>query len=280
MSDDLLALFSELGDTDYNRTQTIRGYVNYLGNKWESLEHILPMLPYRKKYIEVFGGSGAVLTARQPSKIEIFNDRNSGITCFFMSVIEDCEKLISTIKNMPHSRELFYKSQKYIDVQDQFLRGAYWYYHIQSSFSGRGDSFGRVTNDGTLPGTKINQGLKLLKQLQNRWCKTPVQVENLDWRQCFKDFDCYDSVWYLDPPYVNANFYKDKMTIADHKEMCSRIMELKGFVALSGFNESAKIYDDYKWDDKIKWEQFNRVKTGAIENNSRDYRYEYLWIKK
>jgi len=57
-------------------------------------------------------------------------------------------------------------------------------------------------------------------------------------------------------------------------------LELKGFVALSGFNESAKIYDDYKWDDKIKWEQFNRVKTGAIENNSRDYRYEYLWIKK
>jgi DNA adenine methylase len=290
MSEDLMALFQALDDSDENiREGYVRSPLNYTGSKFESLNRLLPLIPYEDKWCDVFGGSGAVTLARKTSKFEVFNDRCSGVTAFFRALVDHLDELLDLIKLMPHAREMFTHFRHTIDdEQDTVKRAAKWYYMIQASFNGRGTSFGRITksNNGQI-WRKIQGNLDLFPMIHDRF--RSVQIENLDWRDMFKDFDTHKTVWYLDPPYVDSNMYKHAMTKDDHIEMCHRVFQLEGWVGLSGFDNCKPIYDKFDWDECYSWPVKNiskgmafkegNNKTGMESITERDYRTEYLWIK-
>jgi DNA adenine methylase len=76
-------------------------------DKKRSLDKLLPLLPYSKVYIEPFGGSGTVLLARRPCKIEVFNDRNSGVIDFYRCIKDAdlLERLVDRLDLVRCSRE-------------------------------------------------------------------------------------------------------------------------------------------------------------------------------
>lgn len=109
LMDDLLEIVESSEEKDFDRSQIIRAPFGYLGNKLPDLEHILPKMPRRDKYIEVFGGSGAILLNKSPSKMEVFNDASSGVTAFFRCFKDDnlYQKLKERVDFTLRSREEF-----------------------------------------------------------------------------------------------------------------------------------------------------------------------------
>jgi DNA adenine methylase len=239
--------------------------------------------------VEVFGGSGAVLLSKAPSKLEVFNDRFAGSVALYRAIQNDdtLRELKEKIELMPHSREFFAWCRDTWEKEEGIAdRAARWYYLVQASFAGRCEFFGRVVkNHNNIP-NKIRQAIPMFPQIHERL--RGVQIENLDWRQCFKDFDAPNALFYLDPPYYGSDVYGTGFTRKDHIEMCQRIFDQEGAVVLSGYENP--VYDSFPWDSiHLNDAVDNRVTTMAYDDHNnmagregtteRGVRKEYLWIK-
>lgn len=271
----LLEMFDEFDDD--SKRESRRAPLNYTGTKRETLDEILTLLPYSNMWVDVFGGSGIVTIARKPSKLDIFNDRHAGIIAFYRAIQTRLDELLERIKLMPHGREFFEWCIKTLNQDtDDVVRGAKWYYLVQSSFAGRAQYWGRVTNGKNTIVTKIQKNLELFPTIHRRFQN--VQIENLDWQVIFKDYAKPDAIIYCDPPYIDSNIYAHRMSRNDHKKLCDRIFDCDSFVALSGFDNT--LYNDYPWDGKHAFQLQNKVSTVAVSTKDRlKTRVECLWIK-
>jgi len=288
---DMLAMLMGLENSGAVREDYVRAPFGYPGAKDRSLKEILPHLPYRVGYCEPFGGTGAVLLARHESKLEVFNDRYAGVVAFYRCVRDPAKihQLVDRLQLILHSREEFiWCRETWENCEDDVERAARWYYMTAVSFGQQGRHFGRSVRTLSQIGPKLVRNLELFAGVHNRMkC---VQVENLDWRHCLKDFDCEDMVWYMDPTYYeySKGMYMHEMTKADHKEMLERIQYLRGFVALSGYDN--ELYNSYPWDEKYEWRVHNSALglaftdtnnlAGKERELTRGYSTEVLWIKK
>ena len=275
-------------DLESRDKDVLRAPFAYPGGKSKSVKHILPQLPYTKAYIEVFGGSGAVLLARQKSKLEVYNDRYSGVVAFYRCLADDdkwadlrdrCEMTI-------HSREEFvfckatWDQNHLTDVE----RAYRWYYMVCYSFGSLARNWGRSTKPGTCFAGKMRERLIEFMPLHTRLKK--VQIENLDWRRCLSDYNFPDATYYLDPPYleVSQGIYKTGgFGYQDHIDLLETVMDMDAFVAISSYENS--LYQSYKWDKIIKWEANITIQSvGCVDNNKhndseRGTRVEVLYIK-
>lgn len=287
MSQDMLALLQSLDNTDEVREQYVRSPFGWPGGKAKSIDNILPHLPYRNGYGEPFGGSGATLLARRPCPLEVFNDKFSGVTCFYR-VIRDrikMNKLLDRLQLCLHSREEFIWSKAtWKDCEDEIERAARWWYMVTSSFGCQSRNFGRAVKGKTQVGPKLKSNLKLFPECHLRLSN--VLIENQDYRQIFNDFDCKDFVWYLDPPYMlsHTGQYECEFSEADHQELLERIQKLQGFVAISGYDHP--MYAKYNWSRRLQWKKIVMQQAlAATETNNqtgeigRGYAIETLWIK-
>ena len=292
MENDLYNLFME---TDRyagskSREETVRALFGYPGGKTKSVNRILPELPHTDRYVEPFGGSAAVLLAREPSKLEVYNDRYGGVVAFYRCLRDPIkfQKLCDWLELTIHSREDFnWCKQTWDNVACDVERAARWYYMISYSFGSLCRNFGRSTSTKSMLCGMIQKKLKLFpgihKRLQN------VQIENQDWYQCMIDYDHQDTVFYIDPPYLDTDsgIYKNKMTHEDHRKILETVFSLKGFVALSGY--SNPLYDSFPWDRSIAWDVAVSIQSAAhTENNHKQHlvgldqrgqNTEVLWIK-
>ncbi len=294
MTVDLEALFEDMENSTapIKRNEIVKGPLpGYLGNKTKALENILPALPFRNRYVEVFGGSGAVLLNRPPAPLEVYNDRFGGVVDFYRCVRDSklCQQLTERLELQLYGREEFQIAvTTWEDVSDTVERAARWYTSWAYSISKNGRTYGRSISHTGVKSLAIKHRTLMQfpvahQRLQN------VQIENLDWRVCLDDFDSDETVFYLDPPYLDcdASGYKHKFTRDEHVNLLEHIFHLKGFVALSGFPNP--LYDSYPWDNRIEWisETTCNVLNATAENNKsktanlekRGTTIECLWIK-
>lgn len=283
MSNDLFSLMMGLDDDDTSREHIVRAPFGYPGSKDRILDRILPYLPYDEAYIEVFGGSGAVILARRPSPIEVFNDRCSGIVALYRCIRDrqKCERLVEWLDCTIHSREEFiFCRDNWEKQEDDIIRAGMFYYLVHNSFGKQGRTFARGTKSKPHFGQSLHHNLALFNPIHVRLINT--QIENLDWRTCLKDFDQPKAVFYLDPPFlgVHTKMYRHIMhSYEEHKELLERIFSMKGFVALSAYNnsETKALYDPYPWDDKIVWENHSTAVGLSFDtdtNNLKDRHHE------
>lgn len=79
----------------------------WYGGKWSHLTWLLPQLPDTHRYIEPFGGSGTVLLNKDPSPVEVYNDRDEDVTNFFRVLRDQRETLLEKIALTPFARKEF-----------------------------------------------------------------------------------------------------------------------------------------------------------------------------
>ena len=288
-SKDLLAIFNALDDTEDVRAECIRAPFGYVGGKSQSYRHILDYLPYRRSFIEVFGGSGIVILNRRKSQLDVYNDRYGGVVAFYRCLRDKdkIEQLIARLELTVHAKEEFYWCRDTWDnCDDDVERAARWYYMIASSFIAKGQQWARGTKGISIKtGFQVHRYFKLFYPIHERLKE--IQIENLNWLQCMKDYDNEDAVFYCDPPYLDVtNSYKTKFTRQDHIQLLETIMDMKGFVALSGY--PSELYESYTWDDCYEWKVTVTSKGQAFTqtNNKKDFVNEgydkvteNLWIK-
>lgn len=293
MSDDLMDMFDELdGHTTISKTRDsiIRAPFPYPGGKSRSVKEILKYLPHSGVYVEPFGGSGAVLLAKSPAKLDVFNDRYSGVVSFYRCIRNEAKmnKLVELLDLTIHSREDFiWCKETWENCEDDVERAARWFYMINYSFGSLCRNWGRTTSGrGRLSG-KVQNKIKGFSIIHERF-KT-VQVDNQDWYDCLKDYDSPETVFYIDPPYIDADpgIYKNKMSHGDHNRLLETIFSLEGFCAVSGYNNP--FYMNRAWDDVHMWDVFVSIKSAAYTDTNykkklegieeRGHTEECLWIK-
>lgn len=292
MSQKILDLFDEVDKhtAEPKRSEILHAPFSWPGGKTRSVECILKYLPYRKIYVEPFGGSATVLLARNASDLEVFNDRHAGVTQFYrcMRNKDMMERFCNLIQLMPHSREEFDFTRANWDiVNDEVLRAVYWYFLTVTSFSSIGRHWGRSINGNNQMISKILNKLPLFPKIYERM--QHVQIENMDWEQLCTDYDNSEAVFYMDPPYLGAQEgnYKYNFTREDHYRFLSKVFTMKAFVAVSGFPD--ELYEQQPWDLRHEWEVFHSSKGMAFQEangkaelanvTEREHKKEVLWIK-
>lgn len=286
MNEDLFAMLRHMDDSPIERKEYLIAPIPYVGSKSRSLDNLLPLLPYSDIWVDAFGGSGIVTLNRHASTLDVFNDRHAGITAFYRCIRDPklLEALIQRLDLTIHGLEEYqwsFETWEH-DPLDLVERAARWYYTVIYSFARLGRNFGRSLNINAQLSGAIREKLQYFQTIHERFKR--VQVENADFRTIIKDYDSNATVFYFDPPYYGKNIYKHEFTKADHKELCDRIFDCKGFVALSGYDNP--LYDKYPWDAVHKWKVKVSVTTKAVETDTSnvkrvglDEAEECLWIK-
>jgi DNA adenine methylase len=291
---ELTALLMSMNSAEEVRERYLKMPFSYPGSKGDHLDKLLPHIPYGSGFGEAFGGTGIVLLNRERSKLEVLNDRYSGITDFFRVVRDPLtyQKFMERIALTIHSREEFiWCKTTWKDCEDPVERAARWYYTIRYAMNGKPNStFGRSKSASVRFADRLHKSLPLFGPLHSRLYT--VTMENLDWRLCLADYDAPGFVWYLDPTYLDclSGNYEYEMCSDDHKELICRIPHLKGFVAVSAFDgpQTRAIYNvPGVWNEVIEWDRVTSAKPRAFtETNSQiesDTRYkvkELLYIRK
>jgi len=280
---DLMYYFDQLSKdrvgTKLEKNVPKRAPFSYLGGKFKSLKNILPHLPMRKGYIEVFGGSGVVLLNRPKTPLDVFNDRNSGVAAFYkcMHDNEKYEVLKLRIEETIHSREFWQWCHDTWESTDSDVDRAFkWFYTVRFSFGHQGRNFARVTKGNNVESGRLLKSIPLLKYAHDRFQN--VIVENRDCMLLLEEYDNPNHVFYLDPPYLEYwhGAYKHDMRGQEHKLLLDYVSHMKAYVAISSYDN--EFYDTYKWDDKITWEGSQCTDPGHVRGRM-DVK-EALYIKK
>jgi DNA adenine methylase len=220
--------------------------------------------------------------------MEVFNDVHSGVAAFFRCMADPvkAQQLIDATDYYIHSRETFlhYKENWPKDVDD-VTRAMQWYFVVKTSFGSLGRNFG-IATDGSIA-KKLTRLKEILRPVADRMRQ--VTVESLDWYDCLVQYDDLESVFYLDPPYLNVypGTYEHELTVDEHKRLIDAIDGTKGYVALSGLAND--VYDDpsLTWDARIPFEHSYTIEGGHFsevankQNKAAGAKEveEILWIK-
>src|SRR5947207_368332 len=110
----------------------------WYGGKEALASTLVSLLPRHRVYIEVFGGSGALLFAKAPSALEVFNDLDSGVTNFFRVLRNraQAEELQRLLGLTPYGREEYYGCLKQWEAApDAVEKARMWYVAVMQSMN-------------------------------------------------------------------------------------------------------------------------------------------------
>ncbi len=244
---------------------------------------LLKLIPPHDVYVEVFGGAANLLFAKEPSKVEVYNDINSELVNFFR-VLRDEQKwrlLQEKLMLTPYAREEFeFARDAPSEGIDDVERARRFYVRLQMSFAGWGRAFGysRIGKHN-LARSYFNK-LANFESFHKRLMT--VIIENLDFEDIFRRYDSPNTFFFCDPPYIGHSVKTQslnlEMPFEDHERLVRSVLQAKGKVLLLGYYHPVYIkLEEHGWHVK-------RFKTIIVFTNShqmggkRRYRYRYAWM--
>ena len=235
-----------------NIEPSARTPLKYYGGKQKLVGRLLPLLPKHDIYVEAFGGSGALLFAKQPARVEVFNDLDIEVVNFFrvLRTPSLALQLRHKLELTPYARQEHEDCRNAVDADDNPVERAWRFFLlIRQSRDGIVGGSWRYskTSDGISP---FYKSLDLLDQACRRLRN--VYIENRDFERVVRVWDGPDTFVYLDPTYLAESraapsVYRRELCNEDHTRLLQMVVELQGKVILSGY--ASHIYDDAldKW---------------------------------
>lgn len=202
--------------------------ITWIGGKRRLTKKLINLFPMHNVYVEVFGGSGAVLFAKPKIKVEVFNDLDSNLINFWKVIKEKPQEFIDSFKYTLISREVFNEYRdKYLrgDYKDSIERAHIFYYLVKLSFASdmTDPHFGVSLTRGAL--IKFDEIPKMINSLYDRLKE--VTIENDSYENILNRYDRKSTFFFMDPPYRNTECYasfnfKDEDYI-NLRDMCSKL---------------------------------------------------------
>ena len=209
------------------------------------------------RYIEVFGGGGSVLFAKEPHKLEIYNDANSELVNLFRCMKYHRQELEREVSGYINSREVFYEIKERLENGVGFTdiqRAAMFFIKIKISYGADGRTFG--CNKKNISSDRFTE---IAQRLKN------VVIENKDFENLIKVYDRPNALFYCDPPYHTTEKYYDvQFTENDHLRLKNSLDNIKGKFILS-YNDDEFIRDLYKDYTIIEAERQNNLSNGSYK---------------
>jgi DNA adenine methylase len=249
--------------------------LKYFGSKWSIAPWIVERFPAHTCFVDLFGGSAAVLLQKPPSRVEVYNDLDQEVVNFFAVLREHGEELARQVSLTPFSRiehqlsfepgaSAIERARRFV-VRSWQTRGGYrrtgatsWWY-VRA-----GEATPPATRWLAVPDRLIEAGSRL----------RGVHLECDDWQNVVQRFDAIDTLFYVDPPYLgitrSARYeYRHEMSkTCEHQQLIDVLSSVRGLVALSGYRSD--LYDAALLD----WRRFD---TQSI-SQSGGAKNECLWL--
>ena len=257
-------------------SDNIKTPISWVGNKTSILPIIYSVFPLNyNRYIEPFGGSGAVLLGKNlPDRFEVYNDYNKDLVNLFLCIREKPMALIKQLGFFPlnsrtdfkllkafFERETFEdchvkeeadltkialpepQANEIIELQKKLIsdydvrRAAMFLKLIRYSYSSTGHSF-------ACQPFSLYSLFDLIEQVSRRLAN--VVIENQDFETLINHYDRTDSLFYCDPPYVDTeHYYAGDFNMKDHKRLRDTLYNIKGKFLLS-YNDCEEVRKMYK----------------------------------
>ncbi|MDP4152578.1 MAG: DNA adenine methylase [Bacillota bacterium] len=217
-------------------------FIGWIGGKKLLRKAIIERFPEDgiDRYIEVFGGGGWVLFAKDShAPLEVFNDVNSDLINLYRCIKYHREELQRQLEYTLVSREQLYDFKEQLSCRGltDIQRAARYYSLIKISF-GCGMRTFRASK------RNLQGGIEYLAEIQDRL--KSVVIENKDFESLIKVYDRPGALFYLDPPYFGTEkYYDNAFTEADHRRLCEALKGIKGRFILS-YNDCEFIRELYK----------------------------------
>lgn len=213
-----------------------RSIFPYPGGKSYLAPWVMDHLPEHECYVEVFGGSAAVLLGKPESRIEVYNDTDEDLVHFFRTFRDHTDQLVEYLEKTPYAKEihdewaeLYYKGYR---PTDDVERAGRWFYLRFSQFAAKYNGVsGFRSMKQRSPAEQLNKVRDRLEEFAKRF--DHVQIENRDFSEIFKRFDGDETVFYCDPPYVEEGDDLYTHGSFDHKRFIDDLEDLEGYWLVS-----------------------------------------------
>jgi DNA adenine methylase len=248
----------------------MNSFISWIGGKKLLRKKILEQFPDPEsydRYIEVFGGAGWLLFSKDKhALLEVFNDVNGELINLYRVVKYHPDALQKELEWLLISREQFFDElSKNIRGMTDIQRAARFFCLIKESFGSNCQSFGVGSRD-------MKKSVDYLLEVSNRLNK--VVIENHDFGQLIKTYDRSGALFYLDPPYYEAEkYYPDRFNPEDHVRLKKCLCDLKGKFILS-YNDCPQIRELYEGFTIIEVDRLDNLTT-----KSGGRKYKELIIK-
>ena len=204
----------------------MNSFIGWVGGKRLLRNKIVDCFPDENsytRYVEVFGGAGWVLFAKDKhASHEVFNDINSNLINLYRCVKYHYGELQRQLDNLIISREIFedFKIQmEYCSLTD-IQKAARYLYLLKTSFGSKGKTFS-VLRDMSLDNTT-----EYLEKIHERLKK--VTIENRDFEKIIKQYDREETLFYLDPPYLGSERQYDiAFSLEDHNRLFKTLKNMR-----------------------------------------------------
>ena len=253
------------------------------------LRFILPLLDMPcTHFVDVFGGSGAVILNRPPAPVETYNDMDGELCNFFRVVRDHPNEIIRLLSYTPYSREEFKIACHYLKKNDQTIspieRARLYFTKAKMTFLGMcqtNNSWSNSKKDskkGMAESVSSWHGsVDMISRISNRLLR--VQIENAPALRLIKRLDSPDTLFYCDPPYpfdqrqMKSKAYQFEMSNDDHEELAEVLGQCVGKVAISFYNNEPllieRLYPSKKW-------KRNLGESKVVNNTSKTIRQELV----
>jgi len=217
--------------------------IKRVGGKTKIASWITANLPRHNVFVDVFGGSGAVISAMHLESRScrfVFNDLDSKIYNLFQMMRDHSSELATEISFVPYSRQEFEEAVEILGDKDKFdalsdLDKAVLFLIVnRQSFGAKMLRPWSISIDGEVNYSTWSKLPSYLIQSSKRFKN--VYLENLDYRELLTKWDSPETCFYLDPPYegVEADYYDvNKADGFDHWEMLKALKSIDGSYAVS-----------------------------------------------
>lgn len=256
----------------HDQYRIVNSPFKWVGGKSRLRSQIVALLPPHTCYVEPFAGAAWVLFAKPPSEVEVLNDIDQELICFFRVVKEKPEELIASFEWELVSRAEFERlanldPEQLTDVQ----RAHRFYYLIMAGWGGELNypRFQTSITDGG-HGNRLIGALETLRQRLkpvHERLRTVI-IENLGWKECITRYDRAGTVMYVDPPYPKnkCNYAHNMRSWNEHYQLAEYLGNSRCKWILSSYNvpEINSLYRQYQI---IPVQSFSgmRVKKNKVE---------------
>lgn len=219
--------------------------IPWLGGKRSLAKRIAASLPPHTCYVEPFCGGASVFFAKEPSRVEVLNDKHLGLMNLFRVVQRHWQAFLDELGLVVASRE------HYEDCWDQpgltdVERAARFYYRLKHTFGGKSHerSFGYGT--GRKPGINPDTVRESIHEIHGRMKN--VILECLPFEEVFRRYDRPHTLFYCDPPYYGLTGYGPALPFekADHERLAEILKGVQGQFVLS-INDHLFVRKLYSW---------------------------------